>query len=137
MLKQFQAIFDEYKLILKDTMPIVSGDTYDSIQADITETSLTVTGRAFIGTIEEGRRPGGRPPISVIQAWIDAKGLDLNAFAVATSIAKKGTLLFQNKDPRYSNPSGVLLDPIPNLIDKLEVDIFKEIETELLKLRAA
>lgn len=41
--------------------------------------------------VDKGRRPGAKqPPLKPIQEWIKRKGLDLNAFAVARSIAKKG-----------------------------------------------
>jgi len=41
--------------------------------------------------VDKGRRAGAKmPPIKPIQQWIKQKGLDLNAFAVAKSIAKKG-----------------------------------------------
>jgi len=41
--------------------------------------------------VDKGRRPGAKqPPAKPIKAWIRQKGLDLNAFAVARSIAKKG-----------------------------------------------
>ena len=41
--------------------------------------------------VDKGRRAGAKmPPIKHIQQWIKQKGLDLNAFAVAKSIAKKG-----------------------------------------------
>ena len=41
--------------------------------------------------VDKGRRAGAKmPPIKPIQQWIKQRGLDLNAFAVARSIAKKG-----------------------------------------------
>ncbi len=41
--------------------------------------------------VDKGRRPGAKmPPVKPIQEWIKRKGLDLNAFAVAKSISKKG-----------------------------------------------
>jgi len=41
--------------------------------------------------VDKGRRAGAKqPPTKPIQAWIKQRGLDLNAFAVARSIAKKG-----------------------------------------------
>ena len=45
-----------------------------------------------------GRGPGGMPPVGNIEAWINAKGLDLNAWAVAKTIAKEGS-----KDHRDGN----------------------------------
>jgi len=41
--------------------------------------------------VDKGRKAGSKmPPVKPIQKWITQKGLDLNAFAVAKSIAKKG-----------------------------------------------
>lgn len=41
--------------------------------------------------VDKGRRAGAKqPPTKPIEKWIKQKGLDLNAFAVARSIAKKG-----------------------------------------------
>lgn len=41
--------------------------------------------------VDKGRRPGAKaPPIKAIKRWISQKGLDLNAYAVAKSISKKG-----------------------------------------------
>lgn len=44
-----------------------------------------------------GRKAGAMPPVSDIRAWIEAKGLDLNPYAVAKNIAKKGTQIAQGK----------------------------------------
>ncbi len=41
--------------------------------------------------VDKGRKAGATPPpIKPINAWIKQKGLDLNAYAVAKSIGKKG-----------------------------------------------
>lgn len=41
--------------------------------------------------VDKGRRAGAKQtPTKPIEKWIKQKGLDLNAFAVARSIAKKG-----------------------------------------------
>jgi len=57
----------------------------------------------FVGS---GRGPGGLPPIGNIQLWIDAKGLDLNAWAVARTIAERGSADFRAKN------TNVFLDAI-------------------------
>lgn len=48
----------------------------------------------FLGN---GRGPGGMPPITNIQTWIEARGLSLNAYAVAKNIANKGSLDYRLK----------------------------------------
>jgi len=42
-----------------------------------------------------GRRPGAMPPIQAIEDWIQAKGLDLSPWAVAKSIARRGTSIYR------------------------------------------
>ena len=57
--------------------------------------------------VDQGRQPGSKmPPIKPIKEWISRKGLDLNAFAVAKSIAKKGikpTRIYTNAIARFKN----------------------------------
>lgn len=50
----------------------------------------------FVGN---GRGPGGVPPIDNIKRWIAAKGLDINAWAVAQKMAKEGSKDWRNKAP--------------------------------------
>lgn len=38
-----------------------------------------------------GRGPGGRPPLSKLQDWINIRGLSLNAYALQGKIAREGT----------------------------------------------
>ena len=45
-----------------------------------------------------GRGPGKPPPIGSIRAWIAARGLPLNAFALAHSIGKRGSLDFRRRN---------------------------------------
>ena len=47
--------------------------------------------------VGNGRGPGGRPPIGSIRAWIAARGLTLNAYAVANRIAREGSRDFRLK----------------------------------------
>jgi hypothetical protein len=45
--------------------------------------------------VGNGRGPGRMPPIGPIQAWIDAKGLELSAWAVAGKIKREGSRDFR------------------------------------------
>lgn len=61
-----------------------------------------IRGRHYSQWLAKGRAPGGRPPISVIEKWVNAKlgiggaqGLGV-AFAVANKIAKEGTSWYPN-----------------------------------------
>ena len=47
--------------------------------------------------VGNGRGPGKMPPIAPIQAWINARGLTLNAWGVARKIGLKGSKDFREK----------------------------------------
>lgn len=81
---------------------IVTGKTRDSMQVDVQGLSGVLTGRQAFATLETGSRPWSRPPKRVprffadlIGEWIDAKGLDLNKWAVAHTIIHKGSKLYR------------------------------------------
>lgn len=65
--------------------------------------SLAIEGNALTGSsnlyyLEHGRGPGSMPPVESIEGWIKNRGLnDYNPWAVAKSIAEKGTRIFRNK----------------------------------------
>ena len=83
-----------------------SGKTAESLEHRIEEKdnsiSLSILIDASAEALVKGRKPGERPPISAIEQWLKDKKLDLNAFAVATNIAKKGTTIFQEYAPGES-----------------------------------
>lgn len=75
-------------------------------------TSAVVEGGGVTGTLEadghwryvgSGRGPGGRPPVSRIEAWLTAKGLDLSPWAVAVKIGREGS-----RDWRLKRPNAFL-----------------------------
>ena len=94
-----------YKLVqdiqqnMLDRDQVATGETSDSLSYKVEESngliSISIFGARHIGALEEGRRPGGLPPIWKIQRWIQAKGLSLNAYAVAKKMAEEGSLLFR------------------------------------------
>ena len=82
---------------------IVTGKTKDSLQVNVRELSGVLTGRQAFATLENGSRPWSRPPkrtpkwfADLIGEWIDAKGLDLNQWAVAHTIIHKGSKLYRD-----------------------------------------
>lgn len=82
---------------------IVTGKTRDSMQVEVQGLSGVLTGRQAFATLETGSRPWSRPPKRVprffadlIGEWIDAKGLDLNKWAVAHTIIHKGSKLYRD-----------------------------------------
>lgn len=82
---------------------IVTGKTRDSMQVSIQGNAGVLTGRQAFATLETGSRPWSRKPKRVpkffadlIGEWIDAKGLDLNKWAVAHTIIHKGSKLYRS-----------------------------------------
>lgn len=82
---------------------IVTGKTRDSMQVSIQGNAGVLTGRQAFATLETGSRPWSKKPKRVpkffadlIGEWIDAKGLDLNKWAVAHTIIHKGSKLYRS-----------------------------------------
>ena len=48
--------------------------------------------------VGNGRGPGGMPPVDSIRAWVERAGIDASPWAIAKSIAKKGTRAHQRGD---------------------------------------
>jgi len=77
--------------------------------------------------VDAGRRVGAKPPpVKPIETWIQQKGLDLNAFAVAKSISKKGikaTKIYTNAVDEFQK----------GLADELGSDLVTDITKEINK----
>lgn len=87
-----------------------SGRTFRSVRVNTTETPTFVEGTLsaedqwkYVGS---GRGPGGQPPVDNIRSWVEARGLNISEWAVAKSIAKRGTRDWQLKN------TNVFLDAI-------------------------
>ena len=110
---------------------IVTGKTKDSLQVNVRELSGVLTGRQAFATLENGSRPWSRPPkrtpkwfADLIGEWIDAKGLDLNQWAVAHTIIHKGSKLYRDggRADIYSPEIQTAMDRIGNrIINQYEV----------------
>ena len=81
---------------------IVTGKTRDSMQVEVRGNMGVLTGRRAFATLETGSAPWSRKPkrvpkffADIIGEWIDAKGLDLNKWAVAHTIIHKGSKLYR------------------------------------------
>ncbi len=81
---------------------VVTGKTRDSMQVEVQGNAGVLTGRRAFATLETGSRPWSRKPKRVpkffadlIGEWIEARGLDLNKWAVAHSIIHKGSSLYR------------------------------------------
>ena len=113
---------------IRSTGRNATGRTIDSLEVQVSTTGAfsaqgVLMGRKYFGALETGSCPWEgwesrkRVPSTVadrIQEWIDAKGLDLNAYAVAYNIIHSGTALF-----RQGGRPDVYSNEIPGTLDKL------------------
>ena len=80
---------------------VATGRTMSTLSTVVSVTPGFVTGELqgesqwkFVGN---GRAPGRMPPVAPLQAWVDAKGLSISAWAVAKAIGKRGSKDFRDK----------------------------------------
>jgi hypothetical protein len=90
-----------------------------------------LVGPGHLKTLRDGRRPGQRPPIAAIIEWLQAKRLQLNPYAVANSIAKKGTRLFAGTDPRFRKPTDTFAGPTRAALPRLRASLVEAARTGL------
>jgi hypothetical protein len=120
-----------------------SGRLADSIDYVVTGSRLTIRGNDYIYYLENGRRPGKRPPKDVIRKWIDDKGIvprdniskDSLAYLIARKMGEEGSTIY--KAGGSDLVSGIFND---NFVDSLQSEFMNlltvEIESEILKLVA-
>ena len=98
-------LIEDTKQSLDANGSTASGKTKESLRSELTPTSFKFYGRAFINTLEVGRRPtsadGDGSLKKAIRQWIDDKGIIANgisrdslAFLIARKIHREGDLLF-------------------------------------------
>lgn len=85
-----------------------SGETMAGVTTSVVQGPGFIEGRLeadghwrFVGS---GRRPGGQPPVDELRLWAEAKGVDIDAWAMAKSIEMHGS-----RDFRQHN-SNIFLD---------------------------
>ena len=102
-----------------------SGKTIESMQVVVEQLGDdyvgTLYGRQFFGNLETGNKPWKNQPMRVprffhdiIQEWIEAKGLSLNAWAVSYKIIHEGTQLYRQggRDDIFSNEIQKTIDSL-------------------------
>lgn len=102
-----------------------TGELIKETKGEVTVNGNVVTfeGKApdYYIFVDEGRRPGAKPPpVNKIDAWIRKRGLDLNAYAVAKSIGKKGI-----------KGTNIYTDNIEKFIK--EINLEEGLRTEIIK----
>ena len=89
--------------------------------------------------VGNGRGPGGRPPIETIERWLDAKGLSLNAWAIANRMAKEGsrdyrlkrTNVFEDEITGWQTENDTLVNAANTLADAMAEVVVVDLQTGL------
>jgi hypothetical protein len=112
---------------IRSRIPNVTGRMSESLGYRIDEDGLTIfSSEKYFTVLETGRKPGKRPPISVIEQWIKDKPIasDINpkslAFLIARKIGEEGSLLYRN-----GGKSGVISDFINS--EKIKEDLINNL----------
>lgn len=120
-----------------------SGRLADSITYVVTGSKLSILGNDYIYYLENGRRPGKRPPKDVIRKWIDDKGIvprdniskDSLAFLIARKMGQEGTTIY--KAGGSDLVSGIFNDQFVGSLQAEFMNLLTvEVESEILKLVA-
>lgn len=106
---------------IRSRIPNVTGQSAESLGYRIVGTELIIfSSMKYFTVLETGRKPGKRPPISVIEQWIKDKpiipdGISTKslAFLIARKIGEEGSLLYRN-----GGKSGVISQSINDQIIK-------------------
>ena len=126
-----------------------TGKTIASLQPEVEAKAdgfeANLYARAYFGALETGAKPWKnavrfkrfvpRVFAEQIQEWIDAKGLDLSAYAVAKTIIHEGTKLYREggRDTIYSKE-------IPHYLDRMQTRLsvfFQTVSTETITLNTS
>ncbi len=83
---------------VRQAIPKVTGRTAQNIEVEITDTSGSILAPSWISIFQDGRKPGGMPPVNEILAWIEAKGIIPRSISKqrATSQQRRGSNTFRN-----------------------------------------
>jgi hypothetical protein len=142
-------LIDDTKASLDSNGSTASGKTKDSLRYELNPTSFKFYGRAFINTLEVGRKPtsaGGDGSLKkAIRQWIDDKNIipdgiskDSLAFLISRKIHREGDLLhstgsnFQGKTSPTQIIYGVINDGrLKQLKNSLLFDVVTQVKKEL------
>lgn len=114
---------------------IASGGTIASLKvelADGTPVTGKLTGNPSIYYLIHGRKPGNMPPVQRLFDWVRARGLDISPWAVAKSIAKKGTTIFQGRRKGLEIPP-IMEKHMTELMENLKDSIMNNMISKMLK----
>lgn len=122
---ELQRLSDRISANIEGTGRKATGKTQKSLTVEVDGLGGALMGREAFATLEQGSRPWvkqyTRPPkwfAALIQEWIDAKRLDLNAYAVARTLMVKGSKL-----RREGGAADVYTNEIPDAVDRIQAQI--------------
>jgi hypothetical protein len=141
LIKNGQEIVKDLQSNLNSLGVNASGRLSRSLESNVKETpdmaELTISGLGYWFFVQNGRKAGGRPPVSSIRQWIDDKGITPNgiskdslAFLIARKIGDAGTALYRGQG-RYENVFSSVINE--SLIDRIEKELLDSVELVYLQ----
>jgi muconolactone delta-isomerase len=113
-----------------------SGALRDSWETELSQSKAEVRVNSYIQWLITGRPPGGMPPVSNIEGWMQSKGIGGSAWAISQEIAARGTSIWK----RWRGQDSGLLDglfdedEIEDLVSRLGSVFLQEETSEIEKL---
>lgn len=90
-----ESLVEAVRAAIRRVDAFATGELYDSIEFVIGQEnglpSVTIQAVDYWMWSNYGREAGKPPPVNPLIIWIEARGLDMNPFALAYSIGKNGT----------------------------------------------
>lgn len=74
-----------------------SGNWARSLESKAIGNTINIMGADYTYYMMHGRASGKQPPIQAIALWLKQRGIQANPYAVAKTIAKKGTKTYQKR----------------------------------------
>lgn len=136
-------VADRIKSNLDTTGTTASGRTRESVEVVAENGELTITGRQYFRSVEEGR-PSGSVPYKfqdIIRKWMDDKGIAANfgekewqkrnaAYLISQKIKEYGSRLYRNggREDIYTD---VINEELPELAQQISVMVAETISKAL------
>jgi hypothetical protein len=129
----------------RDKGVVNTGASAESLKATAREFYGALSGYSYWYQQRYGRRPGKMPPVDAIIEWIktkrtlkvdqsNPKSVESFAWAIAKSIAKKGTSAFTNKEKRVQVPEKEFQSMREQLLRDLSDKFVVDIRTQIKKI---
>lgn len=112
-----------------------TGKLANSVEVEFTTNGYRILLYEYAYYLVYGRKPGNPPPVSALEEWAKAKGIQLGAlYGIAKKIGEKGTTIYQQNQGKES---GLFRDVIEKAVTELAKAIFdfqsEEITSNILK----